>query len=487
MTVIMHAVICKIETTNRLCYNVSIMKKLFTRVVLIILTIFLSVAAPIGNVSAATSDLFFGQDHSYTVIFRGNGETITYAKLAFTNSGDTDQTDFSFKVPGATPSELAIFQMKLPDECTSYSYNNYYSDRECEKYSEADYSQDYYYSYSNEDAEYQKATYTKSGDNYKITLPTSVKANKSSALIVAYVARGYVTESWGLFKFNFQTLEVNSRVNTTRVAVDVDSDLILKGKNASVSYNSTTNKTTDMAAAAESFSSAKLDNIVGQIGSYTQLVKQAKNLSKNESFSVKGEYSANWFRLYLSSIVITVAIIGVVTIAVIVLVKVLSKRKNNKSKNGGDGAVNVAEDVATAQSSVEQPRTSGKIDYSKVVMASFISSILGAITIAVVYYIPNVFGSIYNSYVSYGYASIIGGLIFAVIAFLLVIAAFLAPIISLVIKRGWKYLIPTIVADILWFVIYAILFVIIIFVFRTGLTDYPHYSCGSSSMSICVD
>lgn len=464
----------------------GIMKKLFIRIVLIILTLFISVAAPIGNVSATTSDLFFGQDHSYTVIFRGNGEAITYAKLAFTNSGDTDQTEFAFKVPGATPSELAIFQMKLPDECSSYSYSSYYSDRECDEYTEADYSQDYYYSYSNEDAEYKKATYTKSGDSYKVTLPTAVKANKSSALIVAYVARGYVTESWGLFKFNFQTIEVNSRVNTTKVAVDVDSDLILKGKNASVNYNSSTTKTADMAAGAESFSSAKLDNIVGQIGSYTQLVKQAKNLSKNESFSVKGEYSANWFRLYLSSILTAVIIVAAVIGGVMVLAKVLGKRKNNKPKNGGGSVVTVAEDVSTAQPSVDQTPVSSKLDYSKVITASFISTIAGSAAIAVVAYIPNAFGSIYSSYVSYGYASIIGGLIFGIIGFLLVITAFLAPIIGLAIKRGWKYLIPTILAEILWFIIYAILFAIIMFVFRTGLTEYPHYGCGGTFSSRCI-
>ena len=50
----------------------------------------------VANPVLAGDDLLFGQSHYYTVVFRGNGEAITYAKIAFTNPDEKPLTDFSF-------------------------------------------------------------------------------------------------------------------------------------------------------------------------------------------------------------------------------------------------------------------------------------------------------------------------------------------------------------------------------------------------------
>src|SRR3989344_9178880 len=58
-----------------------------------------------SGVSAQT-ELLFGQNHFYTVIFRGNGEGITYAKIAITNPDEKTFTEVFFLVPKVFLTEI---------------------------------------------------------------------------------------------------------------------------------------------------------------------------------------------------------------------------------------------------------------------------------------------------------------------------------------------------------------------------------------------
>jgi hypothetical protein len=60
----------------------------------------------------AQSGLFFGQDHKYSVIFRGNGEAVVYARIALTNGDEDILRDISFEIPGVDPSEMVIYQIE---------------------------------------------------------------------------------------------------------------------------------------------------------------------------------------------------------------------------------------------------------------------------------------------------------------------------------------------------------------------------------------
>jgi hypothetical protein len=280
----------------------------------------------------AQSELLFGQNHFYTVVFRGNGEAITYAKIAVTNPDEKPLTEFSFEVPKVSPTEMVIYQMELPPECQNYNYND--PARPCLQYRDPDYAQPYYnYGYDSRKVEYQKIQYTKSGNLYTLTLPTPVEAYKSTAIIIAYAAKGYVRESLGLYKFNFETLKVPARIQEISVAVDVDSDLLLKGKQSSINYNTLGVQSRELSAPS-AVSGANLDTMVEHIGSYGALVKTAKNLSPNESFTVKGEYATSWFILYLGSILLTIFIILAVFIGVYFLTRFL-KKPNRQSRQIG--------------------------------------------------------------------------------------------------------------------------------------------------------
>lgn len=197
------------------------MNKFFAKIVsLVSISIFVSVG--FVGVASAQNELLFGQNHFYTVIFHDDGEAITYVKMAITNPTEKSLTEFSFEMPRVSPSEIVMYQMKLPQECVRYNYND--PARPCLEYRDPDYR------YSNRQAEYQKIQYTKSGNLYHLTLPTQVEPYKSTAIVVAYAAKGYVDESLGLYKFDFETLKVPSRIQKIRVVVDVDGNLLMKRK-----------------------------------------------------------------------------------------------------------------------------------------------------------------------------------------------------------------------------------------------------------------
>jgi hypothetical protein len=426
------------------------MNKFFAKIIsLVSLSVFVLVG--FAGMASAQNELLFGQNHFYTVIFRGNGEAITYAKIAITNSEEKPLTEFSFEMPRVSPSEIVMYQMKLPQECVNYNYND--PARPCLQYRDPDYAQQYYYyGYSNGKAEYQKIQYTKSGNLYRFTLPTPVEPYKSTAIIVAYAAKGYVNESLGLYKFNFETLKVPSRIQEIRVAVDVDSDLLLKGKRSSVNYNTTGLGVSELSA-PQSVSSRDLDKIVGSIGSYGPLVKEAKNLAPNESFIVKGEYATNWFRLYFSSILLTILIIVAIFAGVYFLARFL-KRRGGQGEQFGSGA--------NQQMPPQSPQGSISIFNLTNVSVSLLSVVLvGGLTYLLRFLLESDLLRSMNIDPVFG----IVGFITIILLYVLVI---FGPAIIVAIKHGWKSLVSILIAEFLWFVIFLVLYLVL---FQSGLTS----------------
>lgn len=421
------------------------MKKSIVSVVSI-LFVLLSIA---GGALAQT-ELFFGQNHFYTVIFRGNGEAIIYAKLAITNPDEKPLTEFSFEVPKASPTEIVMYQMKLPQECARYNYN--YPTSPCLEYRDPGYAQQYYYyGYSNGQAEYQKIQYTKSGNLYRFTLPTPVEPYKSTAIIVAYAAKGYVSESAGLYTFNFETLKVPSRIQEVRVAVDVDSDLLLKGKRATVNYGSL-GVARERAASPQSISSRDLDTVVGNIGSYGPIVKEAKNLAPNESFIVKGEYATNWFRLYLGSIVLTLLIVVGIFVGVYFLVKFLKKRGVERGQLG-----NGVHQQMTPQ------MTQGIISILSITNAW--ASLLSVVLVVGLTYLLNFLGE--SNLLRFGNIDPVFSVVGVIAIILLYVLIIFGPAVGVATKHGWKSFISILIAEFLWFMVFLIVYLVL---FQSGLT-----------------
>ncbi|MEO0075855.1 MAG: hypothetical protein ABIK31_07145 [candidate division WOR-3 bacterium] len=343
-----------------------------------------------------------------------------------------------------------MYQMKLPQECVRYDYNS--PGQPCLEWRDPDYAQRYYYygyGYQEGQIEYQKIQFTKSGNLYRFTLPTPVEPYKSTAIVVAYATKGYVKESFGLFKFNFETIKVPSRIEQIRVAVDADSDLLLKGKRAQVDYGVSLTEL----AAPQTISSRDLDRVVSKIGSYGPLVKEAKNLSPNETFIVRGEYATNWFRLYLKSILLTIFIIIAIFAGVYFLVRSLKKRsgQSDQFENGTNQQVS----FRTPQSSISIFNlTNASVSLLSVVL------VVGLTYLLIFLLKSNLLRSV-NTDPVFG----IVGLITIILLYVLII---FGPAIIVATKHGWKSLVSILVAEFLWFVIFLVIYLLL---FQSGLTS----------------
>ncbi len=405
--------------------------------------------APIPPIPSDTSNsLLFGQKHSYSVVFRGNGEAITYAKIVIPNREDQALGDFSFEIPKVDPYEMIMYQMKLPPECVRYDYNT--QPNKCLEYRDPDYGQDYYYYGSGQSAEYTKIKYTKTGNTYNLTLPNSVDPSKSTALIISYATKEYVDNTFGLYKFNFETIRVNSRIQSTKVAIDVDSDVFLKGKQSSVNYN-TTGSAASVPKLGDSsaVSSRELDRVVSNIGSYGAIIKESKSLAPNESFNVRGEYAKNWLRLYLNEIIITILVIA----AIIVLIYLISKYINSKPKKNS-AKTDIAQNIVSKNSIHLFDLTNVLISLGVVIVVIIVSIILRVLNY------NNVWQSIYYDPTFSSLISLITTLLYALIL--------LAPAIMVGLKKGWGNLLSIIILQFIWFVIILALYLLL---FQSGFTN----------------
>lgn len=397
-----------------------------------------------------SNSLLFGQKHSYSVIFRGNGEAITYAKLVIPNQEKQALTEFSFEIPKVDVSEIIMYQMKLPPECVRYDYEK--PSNPCLEYRDPDYGQDYYYYGGSQQAEYTRVKYTKAGNIYNLNLPNPIEPNKSTAIIVSYSTKGYVNESFGLYQFNFKTIKVASRIQDIRVAVDVDSDLLLKGQQSSVSYNDSL-VSSDAIPSSTGIASRELDRVVSSIGNSGIIIKESKSLAPNETFNVKGEYAKNWFRLYLNEIIITIIVIVIIIFIIYIISKYINSNYNNIS----------------TESDKKQDKTSSIANKNSIhlfnltnILVSFVTAVL-LIIVNIVFRILNQ----YNSWQSLIYDPTFSSLI-SVITNLVYSFIILAPAIIVGLKRGWGDALSIIILQFIWFILILSLYLIL---FQTGITE----------------
>ena len=413
-----------------------------------------SIAPDIGRIIPPTpsdnsNSLLFGQKHLYNVIFRGNGEAIAYAKIVVPNREETTLNEFSFEIPKVEPSEIIMYQMKLPPECVRYDYA--VPSNPCLEYREPDYAQDYYYYGSSQQAEYTKIKYTKTDNKYNLTLPNAVEPSKSTALIISYATKGYVDNNFGLYKFNFETIKVNSRIQSIKVAVDVDSDLLLKGKQSSVNYYEASNMPMAKLGDSSAVSSRGLDNLVSNIGNTGSIIKESKSLAPNESFNIKGEYAKSWLRLYLTEIIITILVI----VVIIILISLISKYKNSKPKN--------------ISNSIDVNTNSIQINTKSINLFNMSYVVVGLGSVISVLIVNYIFGLlrlssfwqniIYNPNLSN---------IIIIITILLYTLIILAPAIIISLRKGWGSFLSISIIQFIWFVIILAVYVIL---FQTSMTE----------------
>jgi hypothetical protein len=124
-------------------------------------------------------DTFLGQNHSYSVVFRGNGEAVVSARVVVANSSDKPLSELNLRIPGVNASGIYVFQIFKEKQCIRYDQPVYnptirsYPPSVCTEYQDPDYYNDY--SYYN--AKYKKADYEYKNDTLTIKIQAIDKQN----------------------------------------------------------------------------------------------------------------------------------------------------------------------------------------------------------------------------------------------------------------------------------------------------------------------
>jgi hypothetical protein len=288
-------------------------------------------AAPI----VAAEDLLFGEQQSYSVTMRGNGEAVVTARVVFNNSSDKDKTGFDFEVPKLAVSEMVGFQQHIQTACQDYgdikplgngttqlqssassaagASSAAVLPRPCLKYAEPDYASPVYGTTSTYDKLTIKAL---GGGKYHAELPKAVPVGQSGALLLSYAGKGYAASQLGAYKLDFQTLKVGERIKHATVALDVDSGLYLLDGKSKVSYSSSNvSKSAAPLQAGAAASTRELDSLSQSVGSGGSLSEEASDLAPGDVLNVRGTYAdATWklhpVRLVLLLVVALAALVG---------------------------------------------------------------------------------------------------------------------------------------------------------------------------------
>jgi hypothetical protein len=261
---------------------------------------------------------FLGQSHSYSVVFRGNGEAVVTARIAFTNLDKDPLSSFVLQFPRVSPTEIITYQVIKEPTCIRYGNG---INPVCLEYQESDYFQPYW-----GNSKYQVAQNSLKGDMLTIGLPNPIPQNKSGAFFIYFRAFGFAKRDFfGAYNFSFETLKVTDKIRDLQVGISTDSDLVLKNASGKVGYrvDEAVNSLKAAAPSVGAISNAAFDNFYNQIGQGS-ITKVASNLAPSETYRVAGVYADNTLKLYAKNIAVGVVIaVGVLVLVLVIIITIM--------------------------------------------------------------------------------------------------------------------------------------------------------------------
>lgn len=300
------------------------------------------------QVSAQTNVAsFFGQQHTYSLQLRGNGEAIVTLRQVFKNETNKPLTNVRLRVPRVNPQELMAIQVIREPRCLDYlpmekplprpggTEPQIFPVPPCRAWETTDF---YAYGYSN--STYQKALTKLEADTVTVELPKSVPAGQTGSIILTYRAFGYTKKNlFGAWNYTFETLKTEDKIRDLTVGMNVDDEYTLKGAKGQTNYRfDEAAGAIKMMAPEMAKADATLDNFVNyQIGQGT-LVKKTSNLQSLDSFTIKGEYADSVFKLYGREFGIGgLVILALLIIAFYFLRSIIRGLVNNHHVNHAEG------------------------------------------------------------------------------------------------------------------------------------------------------
>lgn len=415
---------------------------------------------------------FLGQNQSYTVDFRGNGEAIVGLRVSLGNSGSDPIKEVKLRVPKVQPTSVYVFQILMEKRCIKYTTPVYdpvtrsYPPTTCEQYQEPD----YYNSYSFYNAKYKKADYDFTNDTLTVKLPDPITANKSGAFFVYFRAVGYAKKnSFGAYDYNFETLQAEDTVRTLTVGISTDSDLYLKGVQGNVNYRFSDVSATVMKLGTGgggelgAVANPTLDSYVNSIGQ-GQVYKTATNLSPLESYTVKGSYADSRAKLYGKEILIGVGVfVGIVVLFIVLVLAIVKLMRKSPPKVSSDH-----KDLEESKpQEINKTSDAGKTSNGKMFLAITLLGFIISLFVVIYTILVVVLGTLLRSSLGYSYQSFIT-LALVIISILIYLLLIFAPGILIGAKRGASWGIGTVVSTVLWVIFWVILVFVVVFLFGGG-------------------
>ncbi len=479
-------------------------KKRFLSLTLIILAVFVFnvsrvLAQTVESFPAEKVEFFpqpqpvsgiLGQDHKYTVTFRGNGEAVVSARIAFMNASESTMSALLLRVPKVVPEDVFSYQIIKDRICIRYETyppklptiypldqpqaipgrmpdnNVMYTPATIVNPHCAEYQEPNHFDYWSGSSTYQKATVALQTDTIRIDLSKPIPPNASGSVALYYRARGYAKHNWfGGYKFQFETLKVEDRIRNVQIGVSTDADLFLRGAQSNVNYQVADATSSMMGVKQEAMyapmRSAELDSFIQQIG-YGTIVKSATDLQPLDSYTVEGVYAASRIGLYSKEIAIGLVIAAVLLIVLFIIIRAIVRKMHRNTIEGS------------------LPKVGGSLSLSivgPVVGLSFLSSLLTAAYTLLIIFLTSAMRVIvtyeFEMVIMLGMA-VISCAIYALIMFL--------PSIYIGVKKGiWSGII-TFVLTIGWLIFYFIILIMVLFIFRMQ-QNYPMpYRMGADTM-----
>lgn len=470
---------------------------------------------------------FLGENHAYTVTFRGNGEAVVVGRFTFTNTGNKKQQFYRLRVPKADLDDVRVFQQIRRGGCIRYDYPqpilprygtqesetfepnpepcfSYTNQTDCETnaYNVApkcywrpdaadscrsnpipspivyrkpictQYQQiDYYDSYWSGTTDYNELNYDQFGDEIEITLSQPLAPKRSTSIIMYYRAFGYTKKTFpGTFRYAFETLQTSNTIQNLTVAVETDSDLYLKGVKGKTNYRIEEGiamlKSPSMAA--DSAMGTRFNSYYQNIGQGS-LQKTTGNLQAGDSYTVTGVYADAVYKLYLKETAVGILVAIAVIALLILIVRFIIRRFRQMSVTGVR---------RTKTAAVSSQHHDTHMNLLLTLGISFASSLVIFITIVALIFLGSQTQMLLSRlyYLDYWMVESLFKLIFILLFVLIDLIVFLSPVVYMWKKKGTQWGIATLVAIILWLIVYLILALFIVLIFnQTRYYPSPGY------------
>lgn len=364
-----------------------------------------------------------GEQHSYSLILKGNGNSVVLGKINFSNNTDSPLNNYQLEIPGVTPENLIVFQEISTPVCKN-------TDPNC--------LQIQIYPYPTK-TDYKRLKPTIDGNQVTISLSEEVKVASSSGLVFSYNSPNYTRKILNKYDFKFETPKVKNSIQNLNISVDTDNkSLFLQVDNEKINYDSPTRVVT---TSLETGSVDSLRQIVPNIGNGGRVYKTVSNLTPGETAKLQGSYSTSQLALNLKNISIFVAVL----IAIILLVFAFLRSKLPQT------LARLAEEKLVRGS-------------KNVVLVDFIASTISSLLIfgGVIFLKYALSSEYFSRFINYGSDFVIQ-MIMAIFILLFFGVVVILPGILLGIKFGWKHLLIYILFEFFYLMVimvgYTLLFV----------------------------